>query len=93
MVFKKNILKGLFDSTLSETIDRPTKEDRFFHSKECPRNGKLYYVICSVKDNRVIRYIDKEYVDQLSGNKSSKITPKRAAYICILQIRYKNKDN
>lgn len=92
MRLTKNILKNLFDSTLSETIGRPTKEDRFFHKRSFPNNGKLYYVIRSVENKRVIEYIDKKYVKELSGNKTRKVSPKRAAYICILRIRHSKKD-
>lgn len=80
---------------LLETIRKPTAKDKksYKFSKSREGDGKLHYVVADEKHgNKILGYIDDEYIAKLSKRKGKDISPEAAAKIRLAQVEYfKNK--
>ena len=74
---------------LLETIRKPSTKDKVKHNARKKDGGTLHYVVGDEKDSdKVLGYIDDEYVKKLSKEKGKNISPDEAAKIRLKQVEY-----
>lgn len=69
---------------LHEMIKKPTDE----HKKNHPRNSTLHYVVTDDKGEKVLGYIDDDYIERLKKKIKKDIKPEEAAKIRLKQVEF-----
>lgn len=77
---------------LNEVLRKPTKKELKRHKGFSGNRGKLHYIVAGDTDNKVLGYIDDEYIKKLNAKHKKKINAKTAGKIRLRQVEYfKNK--